>query len=58
MQNSIPAIALEKTEAQGMALYSYATLAELSQVLLRPKFSRYITCPTTIARIAAKQRAR
>src|SRR5471030_3023592 len=42
-ENSIPAVALEKAEAQGMVLYSYATLAELSQVLLRPKFSRYIT---------------
>ena len=43
MENSVPATALHKAETQGIVLYSYATLAELSRVLLRPKFSRYIT---------------
>ncbi len=43
MENSIPAVALEKAEAIGAVLYSYATLEEISQVLLRPKFSRYIS---------------
>jgi len=41
--DSIPAFALQKAEALGMVLYSYATLAELAQVISRPKFSRYLT---------------
>ncbi len=43
IENGVPAAALKKAEAQGAILYSYATLAEFSQVLLRPKFLRYIT---------------
>ena len=42
-ENSVPSAALQKAEASGIVLYSYATLAELSRVLSRDKFSKYIT---------------
>lgn len=43
LEYSTPAHALKKAETTGSVLYSYQTLAELSDVLTRPKFSRYIT---------------
>lgn len=42
IEDSVPARSLQKSETEGVVLYSYATLAELSRVLLRPKLSRYI----------------
>ena len=53
LAGSTPALALKKAEAQGSVLYSYATLAELSRVLIRPKFSSYIT-PTQIDGLLAR----
>jgi putative PIN family toxin of toxin-antitoxin system len=57
MDGSLPARALSKAETQGDVLYSYATLTELSQVLLRPKFSRYVTAQNVEGMLARIHRA-
>jgi uncharacterized protein len=43
VKNSAPFQVIKKVEAQGITLYSEATLLELNQVLSRRKFIKYFT---------------
>ncbi|MEG4866221.1 MULTISPECIES: putative toxin-antitoxin system toxin component, PIN family [unclassified Microcoleus] len=42
-KNSVPFLAIELAEKQGIILYSEATLNELEQVLNRKKFNKYLS---------------
>lgn len=53
LRSSVPAQALYRAEREGVVTYSYATLAELSRVLLRPKFARFIA-PEDIDELLAR----
>ena len=46
VKTSVPARALDFAELHGAVLYSDATLAELTRVLLRSKFARFIASDT------------
>ena len=41
--NSVPALAIQKSFNQGVILFSEETLSELINVIMRPKFDKYVS---------------